>query len=396
MSPSRHGNGRHTIDVEQATLKRYARAARRVEKNLCCAPTSHDAGLLANVPERIRAVDYGCGDPSRWAAAGDTVVDLGSGSGKACYLLAQIVGPRGRVIGVDFNAPMLELARGGAEEFRRRTGLANVEFRRARIQDLALDLDALDRWLAKHPVHSAEDLIALEAEAHRLRREQPLIADASVDLIVSNCVLNLARDEEKPALFREMARVLRRGGRCVISDIVSDEPVPAHLKRDPDLWSGCISGAMQEMAFLRAFEDAGFHGIEILARDERPWHTVEGIEFRSVTVRAFKGKEGPCLERNQAVIYRGPWKEVLDDDGHRLRRGERTAVCAKTFEILTGVPYRDQVFAVEPLRPVRRPRPFDCTRTAPRHPRETKGKSHRATARTARATACDAASGCCG
>ena len=128
--------------------------------------------------------------------------------------------------------------------------------------------------------------------------------------------------------------MLRRGGRAVISDIVADEAVPDHLKNDPELWSGCVSGALEQNEFLRAFEQAGFYGIEILKRDTVPWRTVEGIEFRSITVRAFKGKQGACLDCNQAVIYRGPWRTVEDDDGHTLTRGQPMAVCEKTFRIV--------------------------------------------------------------
>jgi len=116
-------------------------------------------------------------------------------------------------------------------------------------------------------------------------------------------MLNLVRDEDKRQLFAEIFRVLKKGGRAVISDIVEDEPVPSHLKKDPDLWSGCISGALQESEFLQAFAAAGFHGMEILKQDEQPWCTVEGIEFRSLTLAAYKGKQGPCWDCNQAVIY---------------------------------------------------------------------------------------------
>ncbi len=126
------------------------------------------------------------------------------------------------------------------------------------------------------------------------------MADDSVDVVVSNCVLNLVEPKSKRQLFAEIFRVLRKGGRAVISDIVSDEEVPEHLQSDPELWSGCISGALTEDGFLKAFSDAGFYGIQILKRDEKPWRTVEGIEFRSVTVQAFKGKvtaeAGQCCD----------------------------------------------------------------------------------------------------
>ncbi len=384
-----------SVDVEQATRDRYAQASSQVETELCCANDGYPAELLDNVPAAIRQIDYGCGDPTRWAQPGDRVLDLGSGSGKHCYLLAQLVGSEGKVVGVDFNPPMLQLARSGLDEFTATTGLSNVEFVKGRIQDLALNLESVDTWLADNPVADTVSMATLEAELDRLRCTTPLIATDSIDLIVSNCVLNLARDQEKPALFAEMFRVLRRGGRCVISDIVSDEEVPENLKNDSQLWSGCISGAMTETGFLRAFERAGFHGIEIFERNEQPWQTVEGIEFRSVTVRAFQGKQGPCIEKNQAVIYRGPWKQVHDDDGHVYPRGERVAVCEKTLGILTGETYRDHIFAVEPLQPVddQQTQPFDCSRTILRHPRETKGLDYQVT--TDPCATCGPGSDCC-
>ncbi len=223
------------------------------------------------IPKEILERDYGCGDPTRHLRRGDRVLDLGSGAGKACYIASQIVGPEGRVIRVDFNADMLALARQHREKVGDAVGWHNVEFRRGRIEDLALDVEALDGWLAAHPVQSADDTVALDAEQRRLRAEAAMIPDQSVDVVVSNCVLNLMGDEKKPVLFREIYRVLARGGRAVISDIVADEPVPSHLKDDPELWSGCVSGAMTETGFLGAFEAAGFYGVEIVARGEKPW-----------------------------------------------------------------------------------------------------------------------------
>jgi len=125
-----------------------------------------------------------------------------------------------------------------------------------------------------------------------LRREAPLVADASVDVVVSNCVLNLVRQEDKAQLFREVFRVLREDGRLTISDIVSDAPVPEHLRADPELWSGCISGAFQDEVLLRAIEESGFHGIRLEESAAEPFAVVEGITFRSVTVAAGKGGAG--------------------------------------------------------------------------------------------------------
>ena len=359
--------------TERIVKDRYSRGARGREAELCC-PVDYDARYLEAIPHEVLERDYGCGDPSRYLNEGETVLDLGSGCGKICFIASQAVGPQGRVIGVDMTADMLDVARRNAPEVAERVGFANVEFRRGRIQDLALDLDRLDGILAAEPVRDAEALLAVEAMADELRRAEPMIASESVDVVVSNCVLNLVDNVEKRRLFGEIFRVLRRGGRAVISDIVSDEPVPEHLQRDPELWSGCISGAMTESGFLAAFERAGFYGVRILERQAEPWRTVEGIEFRSLTVEAFRGKEGPCLERNQAVVYKGPFKEVLDDDGHRLERGKRFAVCDKTFRIYGREPYRDHFELIEPSprfrsrRPVRSPATeLDCvTRARPR------------------------------
>jgi ubiquinone/menaquinone biosynthesis C-methylase UbiE len=357
-----------TVDLESVVLRRYGNASREIEACLCL-PVSYDPALLQVIPQEIIDKDYGCGDPSRYIRAGETVLDLGSGSGKACYIISQIVGPSGRVIGIDFNPPMLQKSIGD------RLGYHNVDFRRGKIQDLKTDLELLDLYLAQNPVGSVADLARLEEFTSRIRREQPLVADESIDVVVSNCVLNLVRPEDKRRLFSEMHRVLKRGGRAVISDIVSDEAVPEHLAKDADLWSACVSGAFQEEEFLSAFEEAGFYGIRIEEFGAEPYQTVEGIEFRAVTVTAYKGKEGPCIERNQAVIYRGPWKQVMDDDGHTLERGARMAVCEKTFEIYSKPPYKDQFILVPPREEIPKDKAgvFDCSRDHRRHPRETKG-----------------------
>jgi ubiquinone/menaquinone biosynthesis C-methylase UbiE len=306
---------------------------------------------------------------------------LGSGSGKACYIISQIVGANGKVIGVDFNPPMLELARKYQKSIGDQLGYHNVEFRRGKIQDLWTNLDLVEQYLKANPVRSVADLAKLEEFENKICHEQPLVADESIDVIVSNCVLNLVRPEDKHQLFAEMYRVLKRGGRVVISDIVSDEAVPEHLATDADLWSACVSGAFQEEGFLRAFEEAKFHGMRIEEWRGDAYQTVEGVEFRAVTVTAYKGKEGPCIERNQAVIYRGPWKQVVDDDGHKLERGARMAVCDKTFKLYSQPPYDGQFILVPPREEVttENAEVFDCSRDHKRHPRETKGLEYKVT-----------------
>lgn len=209
-------------------------------------------------------------------------------------------------------------------------------------------------------------------------------------------MLNLVRREDKERLFNEMFRVVRRGRRVAISDIVSDEDVPDELKQDPELWSGCIAGAYPEDALLDAFDRAGFYGMEIVKRDEKPWRTIQGIEFRSITVVAHKGKQGPCWERKQAIIYRGPWRKVIDDDGHVLERGKRTAVCDKTFQIYSRAPYADDILPVEPYEKISLgdAAAFDCRRSAVRDPRDTKGVGYEVTDLSGK-DCCEPGTNCC-
>ncbi|NOY41318.1 MAG: methyltransferase domain-containing protein [Planctomycetes bacterium] len=393
LSPTKNQSA-GSLDVEQAVRQRYGSAAQEAEPALCC-PVDYDQQYLKIIPDEIIERDYGCGDPSKHVAPGETVLDLGSGGGKICYIAAQIVGEAGRVVGVDRNDDMLELARKYQPTIAKQLGFANTEFRKGSIQDLALDLETFENYLVKHPVRSSSDWLRAEAYAQELRETQPLVPSDSVDVVVSNCVLNLVSGADRQQLFSEIFRVLRRGGRAVISDIVCDEPVPEHLQNDPTLWSGCISGAFVEEEFLQAFADTGFYGIEILSRQEEAWATVEGIEFRSMTLRAYKGKAGPCLDQKQAVVYNGPWKQVVDDDGHTLKRGVRTAVCGKTFDIYTREPYATQITPIPPSQPVLETDApdYDCRRNAVRDPRQTKGHDYNAT-QLPGSDCCDT-NGCC-
>lgn len=382
-------------NVETAVRARYGAAALAVEEALCC-PVEYDPQYLKILPAEIIERDYGCGDPSQFVKTGETVLDLGSGGGKICYIASQIVGESGKVIGVDTNLEMLALANKYRAEMAEKIGYGNTEFRYGKIQDLKLNLNLVDEYLKENPIKTADDFFAYESFVKKIKAEKPLIEDDSVDVILSNCVLNLVKPEFKEQMFAEMFRVLKRGGRVAISDIVSDEDVPEHLQNNAELWSGCISGAFREDLFIEAFEKAGFYGIEIVKRDEKPWRVVEGIEFRSVTVTAYKGKQGACWERNQAVIYKGPWKKVIDDDGHILERGARMAVCDKTFQIYNKEPYASQIIAVEPIENIalEEAKEFDCKRTAKRNPRETKGLEYNLTDLSG-AECCEPGENCC-
>jgi len=362
------------MDIHTSVLERYSEGAKQREAALCC-PVNYDQNLLALLPQEIIDKDYGCGDPSRYVREGDVVLDLGSGAGKICYMAAQLVGEKGRVIGVDMNDDMLALARKYQSEVAQKLGGERVNFVKGKIEDLALDVDAVERYLEVNPGRTADDLARLQAWQSVQRAKRPLIADASVDLVISNCVLNLVDEGRKHQLVREIFRVLKPNGRVAISDIVSDETIPAHLKNDPILWSGCISGAFQEQEFLRSFQEAGFLAVSYDKWDAEPWQVVEGIEFRSVTLTAVKGAGIACLDYGHAVIYRGPFSSVSDDEEHVYPRGERIAVCERTFKLLTEGPYKESFIGIAPNQ-TRDPVSWCAPAGTLRPAAETKGAVH--------------------
>lgn len=184
---------------------------------------------VADLPDSVTAIALGCGNPTAIAGLrpGQTVLDLGSGGGIDCFLAARQVGPSGRVIGLDMTTDMIRLARRNA----RKLGLTNVEFRWGEIEEIPVD-------------------------------------DASVDVIISNCVINLSPD--KPQVFHEAQRVLKAGGELAVSDMVFEVPVPDELRADLDSWAGCVSGAWLEADYVEAIRQAGFSEVEIVARDYLP------------------------------------------------------------------------------------------------------------------------------
>ncbi len=359
---------------EAAVLERYSAGAQARQEALCC-PVDYDSGLLKLLPQEIIEKDYGCGDPSRHVRSGDVVLDLGSGSGKNCYMAAQLVGEDGQIIGVDMNDDMLALARKYQQEMAAKLGNDRVRFVKGHIQDLALDVEAMESWLAEHPVGDARSLAAFEQWKRDQKQQRPLIPDNSVDLVISNCVLNLVDDEHKRQLVEEIYRVVKPGARIAISDIVSDELIPQHLKEDDRLWSGCISGAFQEQEMMAMFADVGFQSLCFNKWSAEPWQVIEDIEFRSLTLTAVKPEGRECLDRGHAVIYRGPFSFVKDDEGHEFPRGERMAVCERTFRFLTEGPLKDNFVGIVPAQE-RTPVPWCAAHGTRRPASESKGGQH--------------------
>jgi len=261
-------------EIKRFVRERYAEIARQQTPS-CCAPQSAEApsccspsaaelsyaqglysreeleSISANIPS------LGCGNPVALSElkAGEVVLDLGSGGGLDCFLAAQKVGPGGRVIGLDMTPDMIRLARANAE----RLSLDNVEFRLGEMEHM--------------PVESE-----------------------SVDVVISNCVINLSPD--KDAVFREAFRVLKPGGRLCISDIVTQGELPAEVRDSLEQWAGCVAGALDEKEYLQKLHAAGFvdlevYGLNPLACGEETscgGDSLAGGKIASVTVKARKPK----------------------------------------------------------------------------------------------------------
>jgi len=253
------------MEVETVVRERYAEGAEACQQSLCC-PVSYNRELIELLPPEIIEKDYGCGDPSRYVRPGDAVLDLGSGGGKIAYMAASITGAQGQVHGIDMTGEMLELARRYQGQMAETLGYDIVQFHKGLIQDAA-----------------------------------SILPRASIDLVISNCVLNLVAEQDRLQLINGIFSVLRPGGRVAIADIVCDQEVPEAMKDDAELWSGCISGAFQKQAFLDAFSAAGFEDVRYDNWDDQPWQEVQGLAFHSATVCARKpGGERAADEQSSA------------------------------------------------------------------------------------------------
>jgi radical SAM protein with 4Fe4S-binding SPASM domain len=278
----------------------YSAAAETPSKELCC-PVQPNPADLSHIPSAVVARFYGCGSPvgSAEILPGETTLDMGSGAGIDVFIAAKYVGPTGKAIGVDMTPQMLAIARESQPEVAINLGYDVVKFHEGFLEAIPL-------------------------------------ADKTVDLVTSNCVINLSPDKKQ--VFSEMWRVLNDHGRIVVADIIADQQVPLHQRKDPRLWGECISGALTEEEFLAYLERAGFYGISVLKKSF--WKEVEGYRFYSVTVRGYKyEKKAGCVYLGQTASYQGPFKGVSDDEGHWFPRNIPVEVCTDTAAKLSRAPY---------------------------------------------------------
>ncbi len=258
----------------------YGQAAQAANEDIV-NPFAHGQAAVDFIPEVAKKRSYGCGSPVLDAVPGpgETLVDLGSGSGVECFMAAAEVGEEGQVYGIDMTDAMLDLARGSMDEVAARLGYANVQFKKGFLEEIPLE-------------------------------------DGCANVVISNCVINLSPDKRQT--FQEVIRILKPGGRLVVSDIVTDEPIPTTIKNDSQFRGECLGGAMLQedlMAMLRA---SGFTAIELIKRF--PYRQVDGAQFYSLTFQAWK----PAAIQEVEVIYRGPFASVHTENGRLLLKGKRT------------------------------------------------------------------------
>ena len=241
--------------VTKTVRKKFSKAAVMPVADYYC-PTGYNPKDLEHIPNEVLEVSYGCGNPAALAdiKEGETIVDLGAGGGIDCFIAAKKLGRKGKVIGIDMTDEMIEKATKSAEMVAGSLGYNVVEFRKGNIMELPVD-------------------------------------DNSADLVISNCVINLTEDKTK--VLDDIYRILKPGGRFIISDIVSDKPVPGYMKRDKELWSACISGALTDARFKEAALKAGFPDVTLIKN--YLYKKVEYINFYSVTLKGTKPcKTGCC------------------------------------------------------------------------------------------------------
>ncbi len=282
-----------------AVVKSYYSKAVGDKKKDILNPVCYPEELISHIPKKFRFRGYGCGSPLTDADIrnGECVADLGCGSGVECFIAARMTGPTGNVIGIDMLDPMLKLAKEGFEDVQRNLGYKNITFKKGYLEKLPLE-------------------------------------DESVDVILSNCVMNLSVNKRRS--YAEIIRVLRPGGRLVISDIVCDsEPDPA-IRNDETLRGECIAGALTQRDLIGILEESGFTSIRLIKRF--PYRTIQGHPFFSLTYQASK----PLHTERVNVMYRGPLPAVVATEGTVLTPGVVSSLPLEVAELLD-----EQVFVLD-------------------------------------------------
>lgn len=290
-----------------------------LKTSACCPttpPPSYVRAVLPLIHPEILQRSYGCGSPIPSQLEGCAVLDLGSGTGQDAYVLSRLVGPTGRVLGIDMTPEQLTLAQQHLEYHRDAFGYetGNVEFRHGYIEDLAASG----------------------------------VADASVDLVVSNCVLNLARDKQR--VFKEIFRVLKPGGELYFSDVFADRRLPAAWLEDAELLGECLAGALYLEDFRRLLSRCGCPDARLVSRsnltisNETLLAKTGDTRFYSCTVRAFKlPLEDRCEDFGQVATYLGTMPEhrhhYIFDDHHVFSTGKPLLVCGNTADMLQSSRY---------------------------------------------------------
>lgn len=304
------------VDIQAGVRDYYGKTLKSgadLKTDACCSPADLPRAVraaLAKVNDEVTSRYYGCGLTIPSELTGLSVLDLGSGSGRDCYILSQLVGREGSVTGVDMTDEQLEVAERNRAHHAEAFGYSNVKFIKG-------DISRLDELGLK---------------------------DASFDLIVSNCVINLARDKE--SVLRQARRVLKDGGELYFSDVYADRRVPEELRNDPVVYGECLGGALYWNDFLQLAKAAGFADTRLvesrpLALDKGPIRERAGhIGFYSATYRLFKlpGLEPACEDYGQAVRYKGTIPEAAQaftlDGHHRFEAGRIMTVCGNTALML--------------------------------------------------------------
>ncbi len=309
-----------SIEINESVRHYYGQvlqSSNDLKTSACCSIEAMPAylkALLAGLHPEVLERFYGCGSPLPPALYDKTVLDLGCGTGRDCYLLSRLVGPAGRVIGVDMTPEQLEVAVRHRKWHAERFGYANVEFLHGHIENLAT----------------------------------VGIADNSIDVVVSNCVINLS--PEKPRVLAEIFRVLKPGGELYFSDVFADRRIPAKLRQDPVLLGECLSGALYWEDFRRILHTLGCPDVRTIKHnpisldDPEVFTKIGMVNFNSVTVRAFKMPlEDRCEDFGQVATYLGTidrYPHSFDlDDHHHFETGRPLRVCGNTADMLAGSRY---------------------------------------------------------